>query len=231
MKSSLSVRWDKSEYVIVDVSPAVLKILDINSKAEDVIGNPLSLPLCIKYLDLVRKSPIHYMEVLYPIKEVSYTVKIVEEGQLFTLYFESLFCPVSPKIYSSSIDNSFFEDVEEMISNDKTITEIFSLRNASKENINLEILYIVKKLEEELKNLKKDAVTVHDNIHKEIEDIKQNYVKDADINFYYVLERIGVKKFIIFLFIIAVIESVLLEPFIAPILKQIQESITTIVDD
>lgn len=230
MKMSLSVQWNGKGYVIMDISPAVLRLLNITGKTEDVIGADLVLPLCIKYLDLIRKSPIHYMEVLYPIGEISYTVKIVEDNKNYTLFFESLFCPVS-SIQETDIDNSFFDDVNNILSNDKTITEIFALRNASKENINLEILYTVKKMQEDVTEIKQDYKHSFDKIDKEIDLIKATYIKEEVLTFYYVLEKIGIKKFIVFLFIVTLLETIVFQPLINPIYHQFVDSIFNVADD
>lgn len=235
MKSNLNVQWDieLEKYLIVDISPYILRLFDIQGSVEGLLNSVLSLPTLIKYLDLVRKSNIHYVEFLYDIKDFRYTVKIVEEKKVYTIIFESVFSntkDIDIQEQSIDIDDSFFADVEGVLTNDKTISEIFALRNATQENINLEILYVVKKVQEQLTELKEDYKEKHDSYDRKIDAIEENYLRKDEFTFYYFLEKIGVKKLLVFIFLISFVETIVIEPFIVPILKQISNSIVEIVD-
>jgi hypothetical protein len=154
VKSNLNVQWDDKlkQYLIVDISPFILRLFEIEGTVEGLLGNPLALPTLVRYLDLVRKSTIHFIEFLYDIGDLRYTVKIVEEKQHYTIIFESIFCNIKDIAVAEpivDIDDTFLKDVEGLFTNDKTISEIFALRNATQENVGLEILYVVKKVQEQ----------------------------------------------------------------------------------
>lgn len=230
------MRWDKNteQYLIVDISPFILRLFEIEGTVEGLLGMNLSLPTLVSYLNLVRNSTIHYIEFLYDIDEHRYTVKIVEEKEVFTIIFESLFCNIKEGKSSEPIihiDDEFLKDVEGLFTNDKTISEIFALRNATQENVGLEILYVVKKVQEQLEELKinnNKQCSIYDDRLKQVEE---NYIKEKDLDVYYVLAKIGFKKFIILIFILSLIETTMIEPFILPIINQMRESIINILDD
>lgn len=236
MKSNFNVTWDEpsQQYFILDISPFILQIFEIDRSAEDTIGCPLSLPLLLKYLNLLRLSPIHYIEFVYPIRDVSYTAKIVEEKNVYTIIFESIF--QKPKNVdlskgTESIDNTFLSDVEDLFTNDKTISEIFAMRNATQENINLEILYVVKKIQEQFEEFKEESKEAKTEINARLKSLEDNYVKTTDFNFYFFLSKIGLKRLVLFIFIFSIIETLIIEPFITPFINQVRDSIVNVVEE
>lgn len=236
VKSNLNVRWDDKlkQFIIVDISPFILRLFDIEGTVEGMINSPIVLPTLVSYLNLVRNSTIHFIEFVYDINESHYTVKIVEEKNCYTVVFESLFShikEITPFEPVPNIDDTFLQDVQGLFTNDKTISEIFALRNATQENVDLEILYVVKKVQEQLMELKEDYKERWRKYEEKIEEIEDEYVKSEDLSVFYFLHKIGVKNLIVLLFILSIIETLFLEPFILPIINQVKDSIVNIVDD
>ena len=236
MKSNLNVRWDEKlkQFIIVDISPFILRLFEIEGTVEGMINNPIVLPTLVSYLNLVRNSTIHFVEFIYDINEIRYIVKIVEERDCYTVIFESLFCNVKEIDITDpipDIDNSFLQDVEGLFTNDKTISEVFALRNAGQENIGLEVLYIVKKVQEQLEEWKSEYRDKCSITEKRLDEFEDEYIKEKDLDFYYVLGKVGIKRLIILLFVLSIVETTAIEPFITPIVNQMKESITNIIDE
>lgn len=236
VKSNLNVRWDENlgQFLIVDISPFILRLFGIEGTVEGMINNPIVLPTLVSYLNLVKNSTIHFIEFLYDIDDLRYTVKIVEEKDCYTIIFESLFCNVKDIGITEpipDIDDTFLHDVEGLFTNDKTISEIFALRNATQENVELEILYIVKKVQEQLEEWKTEYQNKSSVAEKRLDDFEDEYIKEKDLDFYYVLGKVGIKRLIILLFVLSIIETTAIEPFITPIINQMKESVTNVIDD
>ena len=214
MKNIINVLDNDTSFNISDISLDALKIFGLEKKDYTNLKNmELAIPFLVSYLNLLKHSTTTFIEFLYNIDNIIYKFKIVKEplkNKEYIIYFED----TSLKIKTQSVTESFVKDYLDFTSTDKNLLDILDLQNKDSQTINLEVIYLLKNIQEELKQLK-----IRDEEHE------NQFIEKKEFSIFYVIEKLGIRNLILFLFVISLIESFILEPLILPIGNQLKENI------
>lgn len=214
MKNIINVLDNDTSFNISDISLDALKIFELEKKDYTNLENmELAIPFLVNYLKLLKHSTTTFIEFLYNIDNIIYKFKIVKEpfkDKEYIIYFED----TSLKIKTQSVTESFVKDYLDFTSTDKNLLDILDLQNKDPQTINLEVIYLLKNIQEELKQLKSRD-----------EEHENQFIEKKEFSIFYVIEKLGIRNLILFLFVISLIESFILEPLILPIANQLKENI------
>lgn len=210
VKRTLSVAKKESDFYIIDISISLLKIFDIDESCHpDLKNTKLELPFLISYLHLLDSSTINYLELFYDIKGEMFTIQIVKKDDTnYLIFFDSAIFNKKDDCFAESC----FTNYSEFTTNDKDLLDVIKLKNKTPETINLEMIYLLKKIQEEVKELKEnDSAQENKFIEKEIFSLP------------FLIAKLGFRNLILFLFAISLIESFIIEPFLQPVVNQVKD--------
>lgn len=213
MKNTLSVKLRNDKYIISDISIALFPFFNFSS-TDKVIGTELKTSFLISYLNLLKNSTINYLEFFYKIEKSIFKIQIIkQENENYILYFED--SGIDELTHFTQTCN---DTIKNFLETDKDLIELINLKNKDLKTYQLEIIYLLKNIREELKELKEKNI--------EQDDL---FIQKENFSLSFIIEKLGVKNLILFLFAISLIESFILEPLIQPIatklIDNIQESV------
>lgn len=210
MKNTLTIIKKEDKYLILDISVSLINLFGLSfNNYPDIKNTELALPFLITHLKLLEISTVNYIEFLYNLKDEIYKIQIVKnENFTFTIFFENS----NFKIKSNILEDSCLNNYEEFITNDKDLVDVINLKNKSPETINLEMIYLLKKIKEEIIELKASN-----------EEQESKFIEKDAFSLFFILEKLGLKNLILFLFIISLFESIIIEPFLNPMVEKMYE--------
>lgn len=212
MKKTLTVLKKNNKFLIQDISTSLLKIFELDTNQLDSIKNTeLVTPFLVNHLKLLDSSTINFIEFLYNLETKIYKIKINREDSfLFTIYFEDSYV-YFPK---PELEKDCLNNYEEFIVNDQDLIDTINLKDKKPEIINLEMIYILKKIKEEIKEIK---------LNNDNQD--DRFIEKDSFSLSFIIEKLGIKNIILLLFLLSLIESFIIEPFLHPIVNKVYEQV------
>lgn len=216
MKKTLTLYKEKEKFLVKDISPSLLNILKkIQEDNSFDKGSEMTPSFLLTHLKLLEKSTVNYINFLYPLEENVLQIQIIKKKEgTFIIFLESSFLNNEKEV----IEKSYLTNYENFLEKDKKVIDILNLKNRDPEIIQLEIIYLLKKIKEELKELKEKH-----------EKQEEKFIEKEIFTLSYIIDKLGIKNIIIVLFCLSTIESLVIEPFLQPIVEsaydQIEKSI------
>jgi hypothetical protein len=207
MKNTLTVLPENNKFIIQDISFYLLQLFNLESQNK-IIGSELTISFLINHLQLLENSTLKYIEFFYKLDKTIFKIQILKgEQKLYTIFLEDsvndLDCDID---FENSCVNTGFEFIEK----DKDLLEILSLRNKDAKTIQLEMIFLLRKIKEEITELQV--------LNKEQEE---KFIEKEAFTFSFIIEKLGFKNLMLCLFIMSLIQVIFIEPFIQPVIKNI----------
>lgn len=215
---------EKSDsFIIKDYSEDILDIFGFNED-EELFGTDFQYPGIMSLLHIVNTHNMSHIESNFNIANASYITKIYcVSSTMFNIVFQpraysaELARIEKPSNSESLIDDYFIHelpnDFEEFYSNDKDLEEIIKLKDKDAATLNLEQIYLLNKIRDRLK------------------DLEDNMVSEEDFSMSALLVRFGLKNIILFLLVMSIVETLLLERLIEPTIDIIQNTVIELLTD
>jgi hypothetical protein len=242
MKTTLSLEYnaDSDSFLICDISLELAILLDFDeNKLNELKGKDLTISYLTSYLRLIKQSNISFLEFFYRIKKTLYQIKILKkDDSFFIVFFENIdlhkFYEM-PNLEIQSLDDKrltseFHKDYTKVIKEDQDLVELLNAKAKDKETIDLEILFLMRKLKDDLEQIKTEIKSIHQETNRQIDNIESTFLRKVDFNLVYLVAQTGIKKIFFFLLFISLIETMLFEPLLQPLMKNIGHQIEKIIE-
>lgn len=217
MKNTITVTCENNTFIIQDISFYLLHLFRLEETSK-IIGSELTISFLINHLQLLQNSTLKFIEFFYRLNKVIFKIQILKgESDTYTIFLEE-----SSNDLELSIDfeNTCINDSYQFIEKDKDLLEILSLRNKDSKTIQLEMIFLLRKIKEDITELQA--------LNKEQED---KFIEKEAFTLSFIIEKLGFKNLILCLFLMSLIQVIFIEPFIQPVIKNIytffEESFTS----
>lgn len=224
MKANLEVYWDNKTktYEIKNISSVMFKIFGFDGDTSSVIGTTLSIPKLISHLDMLRDSTVQFIEFLYTIGIKTYSVKIVKDSPIsFLILFsflveETIYEPID---YDKDTSIEFFEGAEKILTNDKALDYTYNFRDRSKDEINLEVLYTVRAIKEQIKEDRAEILQRLIIQTDKINILEKESISQKDISIFNLIKLLGIGWMLLFILCMALFNQLIAYPLTKPIVN------------
>lgn len=207
MKNNITVLSLNNKFIIEDISLYLLHFLNFDTTSK-IIGTELTIPFLINHLQLLESSTVKYIEFFYRLENTIFKIQILKaENKQYTISLED--SNINLEI-SEDFENSYINTSFDFIDKDKDLVEIINLKNKDTKTIQLEMIFLLKKIKEEIKELQ--------NVNEKQED---KFIEKDSLSLSFVIDKLGFKNILLFIFVLSIIESIFIEPFIQPVVKNI----------
>jgi hypothetical protein len=207
VKNTLTVIAEQDKFIIQDISFYLLHLFNLENQSK-VIGSELPISFLINHLQLLENSTLKYIEFFYRFNKTIFKIQILKgEQSLYTIFLEDSGNDLDLSLdFENSCVNTGFEFIEK----DKDLLEILSLRNKDPKTIQLEMIFLLRKIKEEITELQV--------LNKEQEE---KFIEKEAFTFSFIIEKLGFKNLMLCLFVMSLMQVIFIEPFLQPVIKNI----------
>jgi hypothetical protein len=176
---------------------------------------------------MVRNSAVDHVSFTYLAKEELYCVNIKRE--LGIMYQISLTpfddgCTFEMVDDGSGEESDFFANAEQILTNDPHLEDTLAFKDFSKKDTTLEILYSIRKLQNETKDHNSKVDTTLEYFKSRLDHLENRTNKYRDLKGFKLIQNLGIKYSIIIILTILIMNQWIYTPISRPLIQIIQDS-------